>query len=135
MATDKGLTLSPSHGLNPTMGVCYFCGKPDGTIGLLGKLPGDREAPREAILSTEPCAGCRGLMDQGIMFIAAIPTDDPTEEPHRTGPVCVIKTDAVKRLGINPQLLERILKHRWTFIDPQTWEMIGLPMDNLGGES
>ena len=62
MHDDDSIELSPEHGLNPTMGVCFRCGKPTGEIALLGRLRtgscDDAEAPREAVLSLDPCAEC-----------------------------------------------------------------------------
>jgi hypothetical protein len=47
--------------------------------------------------------------------------------PYRTGGWCVVKEDAVKRFVQPPELLADILRHRWSFIDDATWELIGLP--------
>lgn len=62
MHDDDSIELSPEHGLNPTMGVCFRCGKPTGEIALLGRVRtdgcDDAEAPREAVLSLDPCAEC-----------------------------------------------------------------------------
>lgn len=66
----NNIKLSPKHGVNPTMGVCFFCGEHTGEIGLLGKIKGDAEAPKESVLSYEPCDNCKALMEQGITLIA-----------------------------------------------------------------
>ena len=56
-----GIRLSDKHGVNPTMGVCMWCGEPTGEIALLGKLKGDVEAPRYSTLSYEPCDKCKEI--------------------------------------------------------------------------
>ena len=32
MSKDKGIKLSPKHGLNPSMDLCFWCGEPKGVI-------------------------------------------------------------------------------------------------------
>ena len=65
----KGITLSKEHGVNPCIPVCFWCGEDRNEIVLLGKLPGDAEAPMKAILDFEPCEKCKSFMDQGITLI------------------------------------------------------------------
>jgi hypothetical protein len=55
----KNLILSKNFGLNPILGVCFFCGEYTGAIGLPGRLPNDVEAPREAVLDYVPCPACQ----------------------------------------------------------------------------
>ncbi len=49
-----GIKVSPKHGVNPTIPICFWCGEEKGEIALLGKLPGDAEAPRNMVLDYEP---------------------------------------------------------------------------------
>ena len=46
----KGIKVSPKHGLNPTIPICFWCGKERGEVALLGRLPGDAEAPKNVVL-------------------------------------------------------------------------------------
>lgn len=43
----SSIKLSPKHGVNPTIPVCFFCGKPKNEIALMGRMGGkeDIEAP------------------------------------------------------------------------------------------
>lgn len=41
----NGITISPKHGVNPSVLVCTLCGK-DIAVVLFGKLKGDEQAPR-----------------------------------------------------------------------------------------
>jgi hypothetical protein len=43
------IKLSPQHGVNPSIGVCFYCGEDSGEIILPGRLKGDVEAPRRAV--------------------------------------------------------------------------------------
>lgn len=45
MAKDS-IKLSPKHGVNPSILHCICCGKDYG-IAMLGKLKGDKEAPKD----------------------------------------------------------------------------------------
>lgn len=70
----NGITLSPKHGLNPSLDVCFWCGEAKG-VALLGRIhekKGDRtdvEAPREMVTSLEPCDKCKEHFKQGIHLI------------------------------------------------------------------
>ena len=68
MSKDKGITLSPKHGVNPTLIRCFWCGGDMG-VALLGKLKGDAEAPRETVLNLEPCDKCKALFAKGVHAI------------------------------------------------------------------
>lgn len=65
---DRGIPLSPKHGVNPTLMKCFWCGGDMG-VALLGKLKGDAEAPHEACLSLEPCDKCKANMAKGVTVI------------------------------------------------------------------
>ena len=58
---EPSIRLSEKHGLNPTLGVCFFCGEETGEIGLLGKLKGDREASTSLSVLSMP--SCREIFD------------------------------------------------------------------------
>ena len=65
---EKGIRLSPKHGVNPTLLKCFWCGGDMG-IALLGKLKGDAEAPRETCMGLEPCDKCKANMVKGVALI------------------------------------------------------------------
>ena len=71
---DKGLEMSPKHGLNPALTKCFWCGKHMG-VALLGRVrskeDGDAEAPREIIVDLEPCSECRKHFETGVLLIEA----------------------------------------------------------------
>ena len=71
----KGIRLSKKHGVNPTMGICFFCNKPTGEIALLGQLKGDVEAPKHSVLSYEPCDKCKELFNTGVPLIECTERD------------------------------------------------------------
>lgn len=53
---EPSITISPKHGVNPSLLKCPICGKDTG-IALLGKLKGDEEAPRE--IKGDLCDDCK----------------------------------------------------------------------------
>ena len=65
----KDITLSKKHGLNPSMVICPICGKEIG-IALLGKLKGDKEAPRKII--GDLCDDCISKLGNDKIYILAI---------------------------------------------------------------
>ena len=102
MPKDSSIPISPKHGINPTMGICLYCGEETGEIGLLGRLKGDEEAPRYSILSYEPCKECANGMKLGVAFIAVTkkakiqgqPSIKENQELYPTGEFIVIRPES-----------------------------------------
>lgn len=78
------IEISPNHGLNPTIPVCFWCGKDKNEIALLGRIResttnrfganitvkgSDLEAPSRMVLGYEPCDDCKRMWDSGIAVI------------------------------------------------------------------
>ena len=97
----KSIKVSPKHGLNPTIPVCFFCGKEKNEIALLGKIDReDSEAPRKVILNFEPCDECKEKFAQGVLLIEV--TQTPTyigmpiaDNAYPTGRYVVVKPEAL----------------------------------------
>ena len=106
---EPSVKLSPKHGLNPTMGVCFFCGEETGEIALLGKLKGDKEAPRRAVLHYDPCKKCKERWADGVALIAVVTEQPEDKRPpianadkehpdlYPTGNYAVIKQEAAEK--------------------------------------
>lgn len=128
------IPLSPKHGLNPSLEQCFFCGEAKGVI-LFGKIRGgpeygteyDREAPRMVCINHEPCDKCAEHMKLGVMLIQ-VRDKDPSDNPYRTGVMCVLKDEAITRI-IQPELAAEILKKRVAFVLKDDWELLGLPTE------
>ena len=104
---EKGLPISPKHGVNPSMELCFWCGEVKG-IALLGKLKDDAEAPRELILNYDPCDKCKEKFERGILIIEVTFTPEasnqmpftarPNEPPtYPTGRYLVVQPDAIPK--------------------------------------
>lgn len=69
MGREASIPLSKEFGVNPTMPVCYWCGKDTGEIALLGRNYKEHgreaQAPSRMILNDEPCPECREKLDSG----------------------------------------------------------------------
>ncbi len=126
-----GIRVSPQHGVNPSMGVCFFCGQDDGTVVLPGRLRGDEQAPRRAVWTREPCPACKVLMEQGVMLISVDEkrTTD-RDNPFRTGKIAVIRDSGIARMITNAELLADILEKRVCFVPDDAWAKLGLPENN-----
>lgn len=74
------IILSDKYGVNPSLGVCYWCGQDNGEILLLGKLKGDVEAPKRAIYNYNPCNPCIQRFEAGIALVEISTT--PLVEHH-----------------------------------------------------
>lgn len=74
----KGIKISPKHGLNPTIPVCFWCGKQKNEIALMGRMKGDIEAPKSMVLDYVPCEECQNHMNMGVAILEA--SDHPNTE-------------------------------------------------------
>lgn len=133
----KNIKLSPKHGLNPTIPVCFFCGKDKNEIALLGKINrDDSEAPLRCVIDYEPCDECKKIMNQGITFIEASETPQRNgQQPfngnkYLTGKWCVVSEDFVKRNVKDKDAIKKILKSKMTLIAPGVIDMFGQPEQN-----
>lgn len=74
----KGIKISPKHGLNPTIPVCFWCGKQKNEIALMGRMENDIEAPKNMVLDYIPCEECQSHMAMGVAVLEA--SDHPNTE-------------------------------------------------------
>ena len=74
----KGIKISPKHGLNPTIPVCFWCGKQKNEIALMGHMKDDIEAPKNMVLDYVPCEECQNHMAMGVAVLEA--SDHPNTE-------------------------------------------------------
>ena len=101
------IKLSPKYGVNPTLPICFWCGKEKGEIALLGKLKDDKEAPKNCVLDYEPCDECKKNWSLGVALLGTsrkplndtLPPIKDTEEEtlYPTGQWLVVTKEAAKR--------------------------------------
>jgi hypothetical protein len=79
------ITLSPNHGVNPSMLFCPVCGKDTG-VALHGRLPGDKEAPKRTP-DRVPCGPCKAQFDadRKLAFLFFILRDEFEEHKAAKG--------------------------------------------------
>jgi hypothetical protein len=124
----RGVKLSPKHGVNPMVTQCFFCLEDSG-VALLGRLPGDAEAPRHGCIDRTPCSRCEDLMRQGVILVSTRDVDDGKENPYRTGGWVVVRDEAIRRIVQPSELADRIIEMRFAFVPDTTWDAIGLPRE------
>ena len=110
------IELSPNYGLNPTIGICFFCGEETRTIAIAGKLPNDEKAPTKDVLNYEPCDKCRAKFEQGIAFFGVTKTalDNRPEialNTYLTGSAIVLTEDDVRNAQfIKDEIKDKIIE-------------------------
>lgn len=137
------------------MARCFFCLKEDKI--LIDRRLKDSFPKDCGVIDLVPCNECKGLMKQGILLISVrvgefdvIAKDQENYKaeklryerdhfkahlhyrpfipnPFRTGGWCVVKEDYVKRVIQPPELLALMLRERWSFIEDDAWNLMGLP--------
>ena len=115
----RSIEVSPKHGLNPTIPVCFWCGKEKNEIALMGRVrekdhngravrDSDVEMPMKAVLDYEPCDCCKNLFSQGVQVIEcvehiqdgrpAISKDENGNEVFPTGKHIVLRPEGAQRI-------------------------------------
>lgn len=115
----KGIEISPKHGLNPTIPVCFWCGKEKNEIALLGRIrekttnrfganvtkrDSDIEAPRKMVLDYEPCDECQKMWDSGVAVLEVQQTPIMSNQPeiqkgiYPTGRFAVLTVEGADRV-------------------------------------
>lgn len=120
------IKLSEKHGVNPTIPVCFYCGKDKNEVILAGKMKDDVEAPKKAVWDRVPCDECKKWMEQGIIII--IIDEDKTEDmdnPFRTGQFAVVSDEAFTK-SFSGEAAELAAKTRYCFIVIEAAEKAGL---------
>lgn len=100
MAKDS-ITLSPKHGMNPSILHCVCCGKDYG-IAMLGRLKEDKEAPRD--ISQGLCNDCQGVIDQGGCMFIEVRDGEKGDNPYRTGRIIGVSKEFKERNKIEHSL-------------------------------
>ena len=124
----KGITLSPKHGVNPTIPICFWCGKEKNEIALMGLVKerdpqtgavrgSDVKMPMHVILDYEPCDCCKEQFSKGVQLIEcsysrpderpALSKDENYREVYPTGRTVVLTEEAAQRIfKIDKSMLE-----------------------------
>lgn len=130
-----GIRLCPDKGVYPILSVCWWCGENTNELVLAGmqghkiaRELGQKEV-REAVFSMEPCDNCKALQQQGVMLVA-VAGHSTSDNPVRTGPMAVVKDEAVKRMFGEDSAAAAIEK-RAAFIEDEAWDLLGLPRENI----
>lgn len=122
------IRLHPQHGVNPSLDICFWTGKPKG-VALMGFNKG-KEAPRQIVTDYEPGDEAKALMAQGITVVEVVesqikswPEIAPGLWP--TGRWCVMTDDAVRRL-LREDMAAAVLAKRKCFLAKEAYEALGL---------
>ncbi len=103
------IKLSPKYGLNPTIPVCFWCGKDKNEVALMGHIGDGRkhedfEMPMRAVINYEPCEECQKAMAMGVTIMEATNTPNKATNmefqkgTYPTGRFVVMKSEAARRI-------------------------------------
>ena len=100
--TKNIIKISPKYGANPSILRCICCGK-DYVVTILGKLKGDKEAPREIYQGL--CNDCDGVIKQGGAMIIEVVDGETGNNPSRTGRLVGVSKDFKERNHIEHSIM------------------------------
>ena len=121
------IRLSKKYGVNPTIPICFWCGREKNEIALLGHIGDGRkgediEAPKNMLLDYDPCDTCKGNMALGVTVMegSVRPVFDNQPEIqygiYPTGKWVVIKKEAADRI-----FGDELKGHDKIFVDSETF--------------
>lgn len=129
----SGIKLSPKHGVNPTIPVCFWCGKPKNEIAMLGHIGDlrkgeDYKAPMQAVLDYNPCEECVSMWAQGVACIEVHqgrptpyrPPIDKNRDIYPTGRITIVTCEAAKEAFDNPNFT----RGQRVFIEDEAYKQI-----------
>lgn len=134
----SGIRLSEKYGVNPTVQKCFWCGGDIG-VALLGKLKGDREAPREMVLDYSLCKECEEKKKEYVHLIEAVHEPDYQNQPEiqkdlwPTGRNMWIRDAALINI-IHGELAKNIIKSRVAFVSSDVFDLL-VKMANEANEA
>lgn len=155
------IELSPKYGVNPTIPVCFWCGKEKGEIALMGRVrkkqtrntaqgtrstetvDNDVQAPTHMVLNYEPCECCKENFKKGVHLVEVTPHAED-ERPaftksdndtllYPTGRCMVVTPEGARKVfGLPDDMLEAGKK---LCLDTDTFDQlmsaINQPNDNI----
>lgn len=115
----RGVRLSKKYGVNPTIPVCFWCGKERNEIAFMGRIGReDREAPMHSVIDYEPCDECKKIFDAGILLVGvtekskdkrpAIGKNERGKKLFPTGAYCVVTREWVTE-NISADFAEEVI--------------------------
>ena len=122
------IRLSEKYGVNPTIPICFWCGKEKNEIALMGKIgkgQEDIEAPKHMVLDYNPCEKCEKLMAKGVtlMEVSQSP-NNPNQPPIQEGLYPTGSWSVIRRKAAIELFGEEIAKQHKAFIDHETYSML-----------
>lgn len=134
MAREKGIRVSEKYGVNPSLTLCFWCGKQTG-IAFYGKLKGDVEAPEYTFTGYDFCDDCKEKLKNGIALIEVIDTPKVEGLPpiqgnlYPTGGIIGLTVEAVRGM-----FGEDYTKHNVILMDSKTFRVIFDKVQKVQGD-
>lgn len=129
-----GIMIGPKHGVNPSVGLCFWCGEATSVL-LFGRLRSeskkafgmraiDTAAPHKVVTDHEPCETCREIMGRGICLKEVMDSDDAATTP--TGRYWVVTESCLRKIVKFEALADEIVTRRRSWISEEDARQVGL---------
>lgn len=133
------IPLSDKYGVNPTIPLCFFCGEPRNEVALLGRLPGDAQAPQHCLIDYHACESCKERFEGGVLFVECAEAPQADRQPpfpsaegwvYPTGRWCVISPEAVAIL-LTGDVVSEVIARGKTAVSINGYEKLVSILDDL----
>jgi hypothetical protein len=84
----------------------------------------------EKLKTTSVCPKCQDFMKKGVVLISVKSGDTDKKDPYRTGRLCVVKDEAIKRI-FPEHLRTDVLARRVCYVADDMWDLMGLPKKDV----
>ena len=108
---------------------CFYCGENSDILmnTILTKHIADKVKDCHGkVVSMKPCTQCKTYMEMGIILLTYDNEKSKGNDIYRTGGFFVVREEAVTRWYKDKETLDKVLEGRFTFIEHNLAEKMGL---------
>lgn len=119
----SSIKLSSKHGVNPSMDICFYCQEVKQLL-LMGRLPYDKEAPRQVCTSLEPCDACKEKFETEKAVVIVEATQD-SKGISPTGRYIGLTEEGARRILNEDFVNDVVSRGRIALIEPSLYNQLG----------
>jgi 2-hydroxychromene-2-carboxylate isomerase len=132
MTTEKSIRLHKEFGVNPTIPLCFWCGKERNEVAMLGAAYA-KQAPTHMVIDYIPCDACAALQAQGITVAEA--RRNLGSASTLTGRWMVLTEQGIRHFVQSEAMLKAVLRARRTLVEPEAFALLLAARERSEGDA